>query len=182
MLSKSEDKEKRIDEIREKISLIQADIAALQSQKQESIKSGLSEQAIELLKKQRDKEDELKILNQVLANIQLTPAVSKSEILETWDDICKGLLTECEKEVLPELEDAYNRYCKAADKIVELRRKAQQPAALLERIAELQGIRTVLRNPFKGVETDKFHINKPIIAKLNCLYNPIMDTPISSPI
>ena len=58
------------------------------------------------------------------------------------------LMAEYEKEVLPELQVAYSRYCQAVEAVAALRQKAQAPAAQIEQMAKGQGFNMVLPSLF----------------------------------
>lgn len=173
------DKDKRVSEVAEKIKAVESEMESLDQQKQSSVQSGAPDKAIELMRAIRDKEDELKILCQVRDNLTATPAATQGEFLEAWNAICTELMAEYEKEVLPELQSAYSRYCQAVEAVAALRQKAQAPAAQIEQMAKGQGFNMVLPSPFLGVELNKYYPDKTVSRKLNCLDSGMLNNPLT---
>lgn len=176
--SKIAEKNKRISELNKKINALKFDIESLERQKQASIESGDPDIAIKLTKARRDKEDELAVLCQVEKSLASTPAVTRGEFSETWRTISADLTAQLENDILPELEAAYNRYCKA---VAALRQKAQHPAAELEKMARGEGLNMVLPNPFLGIDLYDYYPNREYLSKLKCLDNGILNIPIAHP-
>ena len=178
--TKIADKNRRISEIAENIKAVEAEIYHLNRQKQNSVQSGNSEAAIELMKSMRTKQDELEVLCQVRDSIKSTSAISHNDIAEVWGEISAEIRAEFDNEVLPELEAAYNRYCQAIEAVIALRHKAHIQASQLDKIV---GGSTAIDTPFKNVSLYEYYPNKSYLAKLNSMDSGgIVTTPITKPL
>jgi len=168
--NKFADKDRRISEMAEKIKAVENEIACLDRQKQTSVQNGTPDQAIQLMRTRRDKEDELQILCQVRDSIKAEPAVSQRDISKVWDGVCNKVMTEFEGEALPELQEAYTRYRQAVEALVALRQKAHTAASQLDNMERAEGLYSSIRNPFIGIEPlANYYPNRAILEKLNCL-------------
>lgn len=177
--TKITDKAERLSELDKSIKAIEAEISDLNKQKQNSVKSGDSETALEIVKTIRAIQDELEILCQVRDNVKSTSAITQSEIVETWSGISADIRAEFDNKVYPELQDAFKQYCQAVEAVVTLRQKAHVSATQLDRVAKFEGVSVKLPTPFVGVSLNDYYPKKSILEKLNCVtdggvfYNPI---------
>jgi hypothetical protein len=165
---KFEDRNRRVEEIAGKIKAVKAEIASLDERKAASVAGGSSEQAIELLRARRDKEDELQILLQVLESVKTANVTHQGEISAVWADVCADVKAEFDNEILPELQAAFERYTQAVDAVAALRQKAHIAAAQLDRMAKLcNNCSTHFKNPFQGLGLNKYYPERAVMAKLN---------------
>ena len=167
--NKFADKNKRISEINEKIEAVSLEIAGLNEQELTGIQNEKPDFVIKLLQKRRDKEDELQILNRVRDSIKTSPVISSDEIIDAWSGISADIIGEFENEVLPELTEAYERFCQAVENVIVLRQKAHEPACRLKRMAEVENVPVRINNPFSNVNLATYYPNRTVLAKLNCL-------------
>ena len=178
--NKFADKNSRILETTEKIKTVKTEIVDLNDQELVSIQNEKPESVMKLIQKRRAKEDELQILYRVRDCINASPVIAQCEIDEVWSGICTDIMSEFENAVLPELKEAYERFCQAVEAIVTLRQKAHKLACQLKKIAEEEFIQVRINNPFSGLNLAEYYPNKIVLAKLNCINGLLPD--ITKPI
>jgi DNA repair exonuclease SbcCD ATPase subunit len=148
---------------KEALQKIETDISKCQNE-------GAADQALPLMQKKRDVENEIQALRSVITSIgsPTSPLISKQELCAAWAEVTVDCKQQCDN-MMQDIQAAFDQYNQKVEALFGLRRQVGDMSVKLKKLAARENIEIYLPDPFEGENLTMYWPGDKAIEKPNCV-------------